>query len=67
MSQASMNLFMFYNGFPVFAIFQGKLEARKIAQSSLFTAKIITKYSSERFLCICGQKMSKGFLNPILL
>ena len=27
-----------------------------MAQSFLFTAKIITKYSSERFLSICGQK-----------
>ena len=33
-----------------------------MAQSFLFTAKIKTKYSSERFLSICGQKMSKGFL-----
>ena len=32
------------------------------AQSYLFTAKIIIKYYSERFLSICGQKMSKGFL-----
>ena len=35
---------------------------KKIAQSFL-----ITKYSSEPFLWICGQKMSKGFLNLILL
>ena len=27
-----------------------------MVQSFLFTAKIITKYSSERFLSICGQK-----------
>ena len=27
-----------------------------MAQSFPFTAKIITKYSSERFLSICGQK-----------
>ena len=27
-----------------------------------FTARIITKYSLERFLSICGEKMSKGFL-----
>ena len=27
-----------------------------------FTARIITKYSLERFLSICGQKISKGFL-----
>ena len=31
------------------------------AQIYLFTAKIITKYSSERSLSICGQKKSKGF------
>ena len=27
-----------------------------------FTGTIITKYSLERFLCICGENMSKGFL-----
>ena len=27
-----------------------------------FTARIITKFSLERFLSICGGKMSKGFL-----
>ena len=27
-----------------------------------FPARIITKYSLERFLCICGEKLSKGFL-----
>ena len=27
-----------------------------------FTARIITKYSLKRFLSICGEKMSKGFL-----
>ena len=27
-----------------------------------FTAKIITKYSLQRFLSICGAKMSQGFL-----
>ena len=33
------------------------LEARKSLK-----ARIITKYSLERFLSICGEKMSKGFL-----
>ena len=27
-----------------------------------FTTRIITNYSLERFLSICGEKMSKGFL-----
>ena len=27
-----------------------------------FTARIITKYSLKRFLSICGEKMSNGFL-----
>ena len=27
-----------------------------------FTARIITKYSLDRFLSICGEKLSKGFL-----
>ena len=36
-------------------------QGKRIAQSFLFTAKIITKYSSERFVSICGEKMSKGF------
>ena len=27
-----------------------------------FTARIITKYSLERFLSLCGEKMSEGFL-----
>ena len=27
-----------------------------------FTARMITKYSLERFLSICGEKMPKGFL-----
>ena len=35
---------------------------KKIAQSFLFTVKFITRYSSERFLSICGEKMPEGFL-----
>ena len=27
-----------------------------------FTARIVTKYSLERFISTCGEKMSKGFL-----
>ena len=41
----------------VFTIFQGEiLEARK-SLKVLSTAKFITKYSSERFLSICGEKI----------
>ena len=43
-------------------IFQDELFILELFQSFLFLAKILTKYSSERFLSICGQKMSKGFL-----
>ena len=43
-------------------IFQDELyRGKKIVRSFLFTAKFITKHSSERFLSIFGQKMSKGF------
>ena len=41
--------------------FKDELEAGKSLKAS-FTARIITKYSLERFLSICGEKMSKGFL-----
>ena len=51
---------MFYAGFPAFAYFKGELEARKLLKLS-FTARIIAKYSLERFLFVCGEKMSKGF------
>ena len=45
----------------MFAFF--KDDARQENHSKLsFTAKIITKYSLERFLSICGEKLSKGFL-----
>ena len=46
----------------MFTVFKDELEAKKIAQSFLSRAKIITKYSLERFLSICGEKLSKGFL-----
>ena len=40
-----------------------KMNSRQENRSKLsFTARIITKYSLERFLSICGEKMSKGFL-----
>ena len=40
-----------------------KMNSRQENRSKLsFTARIITKYSLERFLSICGAKMSKGFL-----
>ena len=45
----------------MFAFFKDELEARKSLKASL-TARIITKYSLERFLSICGEKMSKDFL-----
>ena len=34
----------------------------KLSFDLSFTARIITKYSLELFLSICGEKMSKGFL-----
>ena len=46
----------------MFAIFQDELEARKSFKAFSFTAKVIARYPSERFLSICGQKMSEGFL-----
>ena len=40
-----------------------KMNSRYENRSNLsFTARITTKYSLERFLSICGEKMSKGFL-----
>ena len=45
----------------MFAIFQDERLGKKMVQSFLFLAKIITRYSLERFLSICGQKMSEGF------
>ena len=40
-----------------------KMNSRQENRSKLsFTARIITKYSLERFLSICGEKLSKGFL-----
>ena len=39
------------------------MNSRQENRSKLsFTARIITKYSLERFLSICGEKMSKRFL-----
>ena len=39
------------------------MNSRQENRSKLFfTVKIITKYSLERFLSICGEKMSEGFL-----
>ena len=40
-----------------------KMNSRQENRSKLsFTARIITKYSLERFLSNCSEKMSKGFL-----
>ena len=50
----------------MFAFFPDELEGKKIAQSFLFTAKTINKYFLERFLSICGEKMSKGFLSNLI-
>ena len=42
---------------------ENQTNSRQENRSKLFfTARIITKYSLERFLSICGEKMSKGFL-----
>ena len=39
------------------------MNSREENRSKLsFTARIITNYSLERFLSICGEKLSKGFL-----
>ena len=43
--------------------FFSKMNSRQENRSKLsLTARIITKYSLESFLSICGEKMSKGFL-----
>ena len=47
----------------MFTFLQDELEAKKSLKTFFFTAYIITKYSSERFLSSCGEKMSKRFLN----
>ena len=40
-----------------------KMNSKQENRSKLsFTARIITKYSLERFVSICGEKMSEGFL-----
>ena len=40
-----------------------KVNSRHENRSKLsFTARIITRYSLKRFLSVCGEKMSKGFL-----
>ena len=44
-------------------MFFSKTNSRQENRSKLsFKARIITKYSLERFLSICGEKMAKGFL-----
>ena len=48
---------------PGFCFFHLKMNSRQENRSKLsFTARIITKYSLERLLSICSEKMSKGFL-----
>ena len=47
-------------GFP-FPLLFSKMNSRQENSSKLsFTARIMTKYSLERFLSICSEKMSKG-------
>ena len=49
----------------MFAFFKDELEARKSLKAFFYSqgsARIITKYSLERFLSIYGEKLSKGFL-----
>ena len=43
----------------LFSIMNSRQENRS---KPSFTARIITKYSLERFLSVCGEEMSKGFL-----
>ena len=50
----------------MFAIFQDELEARK-SPKAFFTVKIITKYSSERILSICGQKICKKLFKVLYI
>ena len=45
----------------MFAFVKDDLEARK-SLKAFFYSQIITKYSLERVLSICDEKMSKGFL-----
>ena len=53
---------MFLSRLPCVCCFS-KMNSRQENRSKLsFIARIITKYSLERFLSICGEKMSKGFL-----
>ena len=50
--------FMFWAGFPGVCCFERWTRGEKIAQSFLSAAKIITKYSSQRFfLSVCGEKI----------
>ena len=41
----------------VYCFRRGTPKSKKIAQSFVCTAKFITKYSSERFLSICGEQI----------
>ena len=52
-----------FSRLPGVCFFQRRISSRQENRSKLsFTARIITKYSLERFLSICDEKMSKGFL-----
>ena len=46
----------------MFAFFKDELDRQENRSKLSFTARIITKYSLERFLSIFGGKMSKGLL-----
>ena len=64
-----MFMFTYKAGFPMFAFFEDELEARKSLKAFCFTARIIIKYSLERFHSICGEKKkkSKAFFKVLYL
>ena len=59
------SLFICFTGFKPASrcLLFSKMNSKQENRSKLsFTARIITKYPLERFLSICGEKMTKGFL-----
>ena len=60
---SSLNLTFIVSQLAGVCFFSSKMNSRQENRSKFsFTARIITKYSLESFLSICGEKMSKGFL-----
>ena len=61
---SKLKVYVLSRRFPGVGCFQRRTHEKKIVQSFLSTAKIITKYSSESFfLSIYGElKSTKGFL-----